>query len=313
MQKNKVCSKCKETKSIECFGNSSSTKDGLHAWCKECVKNHNKNYRAKNREEIKESKKRYREEHKERISEHEREYYQKNKEKIKQKSKNYRKENREYVKEYNKKYHEENKEKLKELMKRYHEENKEKLNKKKKQYREENKEKILEYSKTYYEENKEKISKYNKKYREENRGKVLEYHRRRYREKRQSYLDYSKENRDKFILTAQRRRARFRNLPCTFTAEEWSECKSHFSNSCSYCGMTEEEHFKIYNEQLHQDHFIPVTKSGGYIKENIVPSCRNCNCSKGNSDFFEWYSNQAYYNKERERNLLKFLGIVKIK
>jgi len=39
---------------------------------------------------------------------------------------------------------------------------------------------------------------------------------------------------------------------------------------------------------LHQDHYIPVTKNGGYTPDNILPACQSCNLSKWNSDPHDW-------------------------
>jgi hypothetical protein len=76
------------------------------------------------------TKKEYREKNKENIKEYMKEYYEKNKEKIKEYEKEYREKNQEYQKEYEKEYYEKNKEHIKEKIKEYRENNKEKLNEK---------------------------------------------------------------------------------------------------------------------------------------------------------------------------------------
>ena len=59
---------------------------------------------------------------------------------------------------------------------------------------------------------------------------------------------------------------------------------------------------------LEQEHFIPLSKGGGYSMGNIIPACRACNASKSDKDFFEWYPEYKYYSEERENKILDFLG-----
>ena len=71
--------------------------------------------------------------------------------------------------------------------------------------------------------------------------------------------------------------------------------------------MTEEEHLKQFGEQLHQEHFIPLSKGGGYTHNNIIPACRSCNSSKWNNNFFDWYPKQEFYSEEKENFILNFI------
>lgn len=192
------------------------------------------------------------------------------------------------VKEYNKQYREENKEEIKELNKQWRKENKEEIKEYNKQYYKENKEEIKEkkneYNKQYYEENKEKRNEYLKQYRQENKERVRQH--------------------------CQTYRARKRLLPATLTTKQWQEIKKDFDSKCAYCGMTEENHLKIFNQQLHQEHFIPLSEGGEYTDNNIIPACRNCNSSKNNTNFFEWYPTYEEYNEEREQFILEYLGYI---
>ena len=89
-------------------------------------------------------------------------------------------------------------------------------------------------------------------------------------------------------------------LPCTLIVTQWEKIKSHFNNSCCYCGK---------EKPLEQEHFIPVTSSGSsYDINNIVPACRSCNSSKCKNDFFNWYPRYKHYSKKRETAILKFLN-----
>lgn len=155
-------------------------------------------------------------------------------------------------------------------------------------YRERNSEWINNNKKMYRQNNKEKIYKERKKYRQ------------KYKE--QIYINnkkYLAKHPEKYIISRQKRKARFKQLPATLTTEEWASIKESFNCKCAYCGK---------KNKLHQDHFVPLSKGGEYTHNNIIPACGRCNCSKNDSDFFEWYSRQDYYSKTRERNLLKFLN-----
>jgi 5-methylcytosine-specific restriction endonuclease McrA len=87
-------------------------------------------------------------------------------------------------------------------------------------------------------------------------------------------------------------------LDSNYTKEQWEECKNTFDNKCAYCGK---------NDKLSQEHFVPVSKGGEYTENNIIPSCKSCNSSKNNSNFFDWYPKQEFYSKIREQNILKHL------
>jgi len=76
-----------------------------------------------------------------------------------------------------------------------------------------------------------------------------------------------------------KRRARMHQIICTLTAKEWQQILLLYGHKCIYCGET---------KNLTQDHVIPVSKGGNHIKENVVPACRSCNCSKGNRDVNTW-------------------------
>jgi len=95
-----------------------------------------------------------------------------------------------------------------------------------------------------------------------------------------------------------------------YHVSEWRYCVDFFDYKCAYCGITQKEHLKTYNEQLHQDHFIPLSKYGNYTKDNIIPACKTCNCSKNDKDFFEWYPEQEFYNKTREVKILNYLKLM---
>lgn len=121
-----------------------------------------------------------------------------------------------------------------------------------------------------------------------NKNEIMEYQ----KQYKQDHPEYEAKCR-------QKRRAEKKGLPHTFTEEEWIAAKNEFGQSCAYCGI---------KTALAQDHFIPLSKGGGYTRDNIVPACRKCNSSKNDSMFSDWYRTQVYYNEERERHILEYLG-----
>jgi len=113
------------------------------------------------------------------------------------------------------------------------------------------KDKIIAYNQDYYLKNKHKQYLYTKGWRERNRGKSVQQ--------------------------TLKRMKRVRDLPGTYTYEEWEELKKKCNYTCIDCGRSEPE------IKLTRDHIIPVTKPGAtnYIS-NIQPRCGSCNSRKSN-------------------------------
>lgn len=158
-----------------------------------------------------------------------------------------------------------------------------------------NRDEIRARSKARYEEKKEEILNQMAEYRDQNRDRIRAY----FRDYRQS-----PENKEKIRLwksiAKMRRRTREAGLPIELTLEQWEECLNYFEHSCAYCGRKD--------DTLHKEHFIPVIKGGEFTVNNIIPSCGPCNSSKHIKDFFDWYPEQHFYSKERERKILKYLN-----
>jgi len=92
----KICSKCKEEKSISDFGNDKSRKDGYSYLCKFCLINKSRLYKEKNREKVLNGYNEYRKKNNEKIKESRKLYVKNNKEKISQYRKYYYSNNKEY-------------------------------------------------------------------------------------------------------------------------------------------------------------------------------------------------------------------------
>lgn len=160
-----------------------------------------------------------------------------------------------------------------------------------------------EFYKKYRDEHKEDMLKYNKEYRKKYKEKLNARKREYYQNNKHIYRrlsrKYSKENKDLININNQKRRAKKRKLPSNLSKNKWDKIKLHFNNKCAYCGQ---------EKNLHQEHFIALSKGGEFTHNNIIPACKSCNCSKGNKDFFEWYPKQNTYSKKREKKILKFLN-----
>jgi hypothetical protein len=70
--------------------------------------------------------------------------------------------------------------------------------------------------------------------------------------------------------------------------------------------MTEVEHKKIYNQQLHKEH---VNCNGEGNLSNCVPSCKSCNCSKHTDNMEEWYRKQTFFSEDKLDKIHKWINI----
>ena len=170
-----------------------------------------------------------------------------------------------------------------------------------------------------YQENPDKFKERSRRYfienREANSIKCKKWYRDNKKANTKRCNQYYKENKDKlreYIKNFnQKRRALIKETHADLTPEEWIDIKEFFNNSCAYCGMTEEEHLSKFGEQIHQDHFIPLSKGGEYSKDNIIPSCRSCNSSKNDKEFWEWYPQHESYDPKREQFILNYFKLKK--
>ena len=102
------------------------------------------------------------------------------------------------------------------------------------------------------------------------------HHRRQNPQKYHEYRKHASSNpRRKRRLQEYKRKRRSRKaqLPATLTDEEWKLILGHYNHSCAYCGGK--------SEKLHKEHWIPLSRGGGYTASNIVPACPHCNFRKG--------------------------------
>lgn len=273
MEKKKTCNKCKAELIFEMFYKCKTKNDGLQNQCKDCAG---------------EQKRKYYQDHKKAIVEIRKEYYQNNKEIISVNKKEYYQVNREGLLETRKEYAINNKEAIFVRKKTFRQAHKEILAIVHKEYYEANKEDISTRGKEYYKTNKETIDPKNRKYYIENKGVIA-----------LSVKKYQETHKEYYRIIREKRRTRKGQSPSTLTLIQWENIKIHFNNRCAYCGE---------GKPLTQDHFLALSKGGGHTKENIIPVCLSCNCSKCKSDFGKWYPKHLYYNKEREESILKYIN-----
>lgn len=204
-------------------------------------------------------------------------------------------ENREKAKQNSRQYNASNKDSIKQ----YHENNKERIGQAQKQWRSNNQKYIKQYSKQNYSGNKERLKKLSKQYYIDNPGHYKQYRADNAERIKRKQREWQKANPDKCNAIVQRRNAVKKDLPSTFDAEQWAICKAHFNSHCAYCGK---------ELPLTQEHFVPLSKGGGYTADNIIPVCQSCNSSKSNKLFSEWYPKQKFYSKKRERLIYTYLN-----
>ena len=106
------------------------------------------------------------------------------------------------------------------------------------------------------------------------------------KEQRRKYLQ-KPEVKEHIRAHKHKRRAKAAKLVHDLTAYEWEETLVETEHKCVYCGAPWE----------HQDHFVPLSKGGGYTALNMVPSCASCNFSKNNKDPFEFIRELPYVKK----------------
>ena len=152
----------------------------------------------------------------------------------------------------------------KEYFEKYYQENKEKLLAQHKNWLENN----PEYMECWYKNNSEHWKEYKKQWHKDN----PEYN-------RKYQINWRKTETGKANIQRghSKQRAGERELINTLTFNEWLDILKKYHWKCAYCG----KEFDLFRRP-ERDHIIPLNKGGNNTKENILPSCRNCNAKKQN-------------------------------
>lgn len=113
--------------------------------------------------------------------------------------------------------------------------------------------------------------------------------------KRKEYMsNWQKNNKDKIHSYVSK------NKKHDISKEEIKQIYKYSNSCCMYCGISEIESKKIYNQKLHKDHAI---NNGDDTIKNCVLSCRSCNSTKNVKDWTEWYvpTNPLYCQRRFDR------------
>lgn len=81
------------------------------------------------------------------------------------------------------------------------------------------------------------------------------------------------------------RKARKRNMPCTWKVEQAEQAMKFFQNSCAACSTP----FGLL-VKAHWDHWIPLIEPGcpGTVASNMIPLCAKCNLEKNDVQAVAW-------------------------
>ena len=123
-----------------------------------------------------------------------------------------------------------------------------------------------------------------------------------HKEERKDYVkQYRKDNKEYLYQLSKKHFSKSHLI----SKDEWKACLNYFDNQCAYCGLSMEEHKRLYNQQLHKEH---VQYDGSRYLDNCVPACRSCNSSKHTEDMETWYKKQTYFDDEKLSKIHKWLN-----
>jgi 5-methylcytosine-specific restriction endonuclease McrA len=165
--------------------------------------------------------------------------------------------------------------------------------KRKQTWAENNRERVKENRRKFRLSNPESIKASRRKYALNNRDRINEL--RRIRE--QKYPEKYKLN--AYIQDA-RRRARWKNLPNTFSASDWLHCLEYFNYCCAVCGCQLRD--LLGNKKPHADHWIPLSspECAGTVPTNIVCLCNDCNRNKWAKLPLDWLTEKYGVRKAKQ-------------
>ena len=75
--------------------------------------------------------------------------------------------------------------------------------------------------------------------------------------------------------------------------------KYAFGGFCAYCRC---------NRATTLDHIKPRSKGGSNLRSNLLPTCLECNHSKGSESWLVWYQRQEFYNKIAEELIEEWIA-----
>jgi 5-methylcytosine-specific restriction endonuclease McrA len=91
---------------------------------------------------------------------------------------------------------------------------------------------------------------------------------------------WTRANPERHAATSMRRHARKMKAPGRgVTAEQRQEILDVALGLCAYCNE---------RKKLNLDHIEPLARGGAHDVENVVPACKSCNSSKGDTPLLLW-------------------------
>lgn len=191
-----------------------------------------------------------------------------------------------YIREWRRKWYQKNKSKHAARVKEYLKKNPEK----KKLW-------DAEYRNKYREEINARALKYSLKYQSEHRdeSKIKARVRRKLfpEKQRASSKKYALKNKHKVYQWARNRAIKQSGVPVGNLKEIVKlrvDSIADVNVCCAYCGVN------LFKKPLHLDHFIPISRGGHHVIENIRIACPPCNLQKNDMLFEEWQE----YKEKRE-------------
>mgnify|MGYP003633117607 FL=1 len=149
-------------------------------------------------------------------------------------------------------------------------------NKQSAEYKQNNKEKVLERNKEYYQNNKEQIKEYYKEYYQDNKEQINEQQK-----------EYKQNNPHKRREQNRKRRAlKQRNIHKPYTEDQVLKL---YGKDCHICkkpvslSANRSPGAPGWEQGLHLDHVIPLSKGGADTLENVKPAHGLCNMQKSAS------------------------------
>lgn len=177
----------------------------------------------------------------------------------------------------------------------------------------------LERSKRWKQANKKRVKEIDKQYRLRNRHRIRqrskEYARQHPEYRAKQKLRHQVKTPDKRKAYKNNYKARKRELPATFTAEQWRHCIEYWNYSCAICGRPQ----GLWHS-LAADHWIPITSPvcPGTVVDNILPLCHGidgCNNNKSNRQPIEWLVEKLGKRKSSKKlaEIQAYFAVVKAK
>lgn len=90
-----------------------------------------------------------------------------------------------------------------------------------------------------------------------------------------------------------------------YTNDDWKDALLHFRGVCCYCGRHEG---RAKDARFDREHFVPLSRGGKTVRNNIGPACRKCNRGRGNAPLFRWFRSQPFWTAQQEALIVAWIG-----